>query len=79
MELSDRRKKVKKFKESAWKCIYFFSGEAVALYVTHNEPWFTNTKYFWVGPGDQTWPDVKIKSVRISFKIFVLFSHQLII
>jgi hypothetical protein len=31
------------------------------LYVTHNEPWFANTRYFWVGPGHQVWPDQKIK------------------
>ncbi|KMZ60957.1 hypothetical protein ZOSMA_55G00060 [Zostera marina] len=61
LDVGNRRQKLQKFKESAWKCIYFFSGEALALYVTYNEPWFTNTKYFWVGPGEQTWPDVKIK------------------
>ncbi|XP_074583701.1 ASC1-like protein 1 [Curcuma longa] len=57
----ERKRKVKKFKESAWKFLYFCSGELLALYVTYNEPWFTNTKYFWVGPGDQVWPDQKIK------------------
>ncbi|URE35344.1 ASC1-like protein [Musa troglodytarum] len=25
------------------------------------EPWLTNTRYFWVGPGNQVWPDQKIK------------------
>jgi hypothetical protein len=53
-----------KFKESAWKCIYFLSGELLALSVTYNEPWFTITRNFWVGPGDQIWPDQKIKYVR---------------
>ncbi|XP_060214979.1 ASC1-like protein [Lycium barbarum] len=62
IETDERRKKIRKFKESAWKCIYFLSAEAFALLVTYNEPWFTNTKYFWVGPGDQTWPDQKYKS-----------------
>lgn len=57
------KKKMRKFKESAWKCIYFLSAELMALYVTYNEPWFTNTKYFWVGPGHQVWPDQKIKLV----------------
>jgi hypothetical protein len=32
--------------------------------VTYNEPWFTTTRNFWVGPGDQVWPDQKIKYVR---------------
>ncbi|KAI6686279.1 hypothetical protein NL676_032192 [Syzygium grande] len=58
---SDGRKKIRKFKESAWKCVYFLSAEILALYVTYDEPWFTNTRYFWVGPGDQVWPDQKIK------------------
>ncbi|XVF03096.1 hypothetical protein REPUB_Repub04eG0231200 [Reevesia pubescens] len=57
----ERRKKIRKFKESAWKCIYYLSAELLALYVTYNEPWFKNTSYFWVGPGDQVWPDQKIK------------------
>ncbi|XP_042447024.1 ASC1-like protein 1 isoform X1 [Zingiber officinale] len=57
----ERRRKVKKCKESAWKFLYFCSGELLSVYVTYNEPWFTNTKYFWVGPGDQVWPDQKLK------------------
>ncbi|KAA8529273.1 hypothetical protein F0562_033928 [Nyssa sinensis] len=56
-----RRKKIRKFKESAWKCIYFLSAEFLALSVTYDEPWFTNTKCFWVGPGNQVWPEQKIK------------------
>ncbi|XP_048229329.1 ceramide synthase 1 LOH3 isoform X4 [Ricinus communis] len=61
VESDERKKKIQKFKESAWKCMYFLSGEVLALSVTYNEPWFTNTKYFWVGPGDQVWPDQKMK------------------
>ncbi|KAL5544844.1 hypothetical protein UlMin_008628 [Ulmus minor] len=57
----EQRKKVNKFKESAWKCVYFFSAELLALSVTYNEPWFTNTKYLWEGPGDQIWPEQKTK------------------
>jgi ceramide synthetase len=57
----ERRKKIGKFKESAWKCIYFLSAEILVLYVTYDEPWFGNTKYFWVGPGSQVWPDQKMK------------------
>ncbi|CAI9785325.1 unnamed protein product [Fraxinus pennsylvanica] len=60
-ETAERRKKIRKFKESAWKFVYFLSAEILALLVTYNEPWFTNTKYFWVGPGNQVWPDQKYK------------------
>ncbi|GAA0139113.1 transferase [Lithospermum erythrorhizon] len=57
----ERAKKIRKFKESAWKCVYYLSAEIIALLVTYNEPWFTQTKYFWVGPGDQSWPNQKYK------------------
>lgn len=61
VKTEERKKKLRKFKESAWKCIYFLSAELLALSVTYDEPWFTNTRYYWVGPGDQVWPDQKIK------------------
>ncbi|KAK8344262.1 hypothetical protein V6Z11_A07G067800 [Gossypium hirsutum] len=57
----DNRKKLNKFKESAWKCIYFFSSELLSIYVAYGEPWLTNSRYFWEGPGKQVWPDQKIK------------------
>ncbi|GAB4840201.1 Ceramide synthase 1 loh3, variant 2 [Ancistrocladus abbreviatus] len=60
-DADEKRKRLRKFKESAWKCVYFLSAEILALSVTYNEPWFTNTKYFWVGPGDQIWPNQKMK------------------
>ncbi|KAH0460857.1 hypothetical protein IEQ34_008432 [Dendrobium chrysotoxum] len=60
-ETEEGRKKIRKFKESAWKCLYFLSGELLSLYVTYNEPWLKDTRYFWEGPGDQIWPDQKIK------------------
>ncbi|KAK6931410.1 TRAM/LAG1/CLN8 homology domain [Dillenia turbinata] len=60
-DTDERKKKLRKFKESAWKCVYFLSAEILALLVTYNEPWFTNTKNYWVGPGDQKWPDQKLK------------------
>lgn len=60
-ESGERKKKIRKFKESAWKCVYFLSAEILALSVTYNEPWFTKTKYFWEGPGNQSWPDQKYK------------------
>ncbi|KAJ9709508.1 hypothetical protein PVL29_001133 [Vitis rotundifolia] len=59
--VDEKRKKLRKFKESAWKCVYYLSAELLALSVTYDEPWFTNTKYFWVGPGNQVWPDQQIK------------------
>uniref|UniRef100_A0A2P2LBH7 TLC domain-containing protein n=1 Tax=Rhizophora mucronata TaxID=61149 RepID=A0A2P2LBH7_RHIMU len=61
LKTEERRKKIRKFKESAWKCVYFLSAEVLALYVTYDEPWFTNTKNFWVGPGDQVWPNQKMR------------------
>lgn len=61
VQTDDQKKKIRKFKESAWKCVYFLSAEFLALSVTYDEPWFTNTKYFWVGPGNQVWPDQKTK------------------
>ncbi|KAL5553569.1 hypothetical protein UlMin_040970 [Ulmus minor] len=61
VQTADKRKRIRKFKESAWKCIYFLSAEILVLSVTYDEPWFTDTKYFWVGPGSQVWPDQKIK------------------
>lgn len=61
IDSDEKKKTLRKFKESAWKCVYFLSAEILALSVTYNEPWFTNTKYFWVGPGDQVWPDQKMK------------------
>ncbi|KAK9277810.1 hypothetical protein L1049_027366 [Liquidambar formosana] len=61
VETHDKRKKLNKFKESAWKFVYFLSSELLSLSVSYNEPWFTNTRSFWVGPGDQVWPDQKIK------------------
>jgi hypothetical protein len=60
-ETDESRKKINKFKESAWKFVYFLSGELLSLSVTYNEPWFKNTRYFWVGPGQQIWPDQKMK------------------
>uniref|UniRef100_A0A6N2KTY7 TLC domain-containing protein n=1 Tax=Salix viminalis TaxID=40686 RepID=A0A6N2KTY7_SALVM len=70
VETHGNRKKVNKFKESAWKCVYFLCAEILALYVSYDEPWFTNTKYFWVGPGDQVWPDHKLK-----FELKVLYMY----
>ncbi|KAL3529363.1 hypothetical protein ACH5RR_008685 [Cinchona calisaya] len=65
-----RRKKIDKFKESAWKTVYGVSAEILAIYVTYNEPWFNNTRYFWIGPGDQVWPEQKMK-----FKLKLLYMY----
>ncbi|KAK4777900.1 hypothetical protein SAY87_018087 [Trapa incisa] len=61
LDMDVKKKKIRKFKESAWKCIYYLSAELLALYVTYDEPWFTNTRFFWIGPGEQVWPDQKTK------------------
>lgn len=68
---NERRKKIVKFKESAWKCLCSFSVEAFALYVTYKEPWFKDTRSFWLGPGDQVWPDQKIKLKMKGMYMFV--------
>ncbi|KAG0629928.1 hypothetical protein M758_1G140100 [Ceratodon purpureus] len=60
-EIEANRKKLVKFKESSWKCVYYLTAEILALLVTYDEPWFTETKYFWIGPGDRRWPDQLIK------------------
>ncbi|XP_057870096.1 ASC1-like protein [Cryptomeria japonica] len=61
-EIEDLKERHTKFKESAWKLLYYFVAESLALVVTYNEPWFTSTRNFWVGPGDQIWPDQKVKT-----------------
>jgi hypothetical protein len=55
------RRTVVKFKESLWKLCYFLSAEIMALYITYNEPYFLESRNFWVGPGSQQWPNQKIK------------------
>ncbi|KAG5062936.1 hypothetical protein JHK85_004119 [Glycine max] len=45
----ERKKKIRKFKESAWKCVYFLSAEIFALAATYDEPWFTDTRFVRVG------------------------------
>ncbi|XP_065879982.1 ASC1-like protein [Euphorbia lathyris] len=78
VDSDERTKKIRKFKESAWKCIYFLSAEIIVLTVTCNEPWFTNSIYFWVGPGNQVWPDqkmtLKLKAVYMYAAGFYTYS-----
>ncbi|KAG6550431.1 hypothetical protein Mapa_008394 [Marchantia paleacea] len=56
------RKTLVKFKESSWKLCYFLSAEMFALAATYNEPYFSDTMKFWVGPGTQNWPNQLCKS-----------------
>ncbi|CAE6066270.1 unnamed protein product [Arabidopsis arenosa] len=70
-ERKKNSRKVRKFKESAWKCIYYLSAELLALSVTYNEPWFSNTLYFWIGPGDQIWPD---QPMKMKLKFLYMFA-----
>ncbi|XP_047338786.1 ceramide synthase 1 LOH3-like [Impatiens glandulifera] len=70
-ETGVNRKRINKFKESAWKCVYYSSAEFFAIYVTIGEPWFTNTRSFWLGPDeDQVWPNLKMK-----FKLKALYMY----
>lgn len=57
-----RKKQHVKFKESAWKGLYFLSAALFEFTVIYKESWFTNTQKFWVGPGEQVWPDQKVKT-----------------
>lgn len=60
-ECHEKEKKLIKYKESAWKCVYFTTAELLALAVTYNEPWFSQTQWFYLGPGDQIWPNLTAK------------------
>ncbi|KAK4597377.1 hypothetical protein RGQ29_015071 [Quercus rubra] len=71
VDATERMKKMRKFKESAWKFIYYLTAEIFSLSVTYNEPWFTKTICFWVGPGNQVWPDQKIK---LKLKVLYMFA-----
>ncbi|CAA7036323.1 unnamed protein product [Microthlaspi erraticum] len=68
---NERRKRIVKFKESAWKCLCSLSIEALALHVTYKEPWFKDTRCFGLGPGDKIWPDQKIKLRMKAMYMFV--------
>jgi hypothetical protein len=41
--------KLKKWKESCWKLTIYISFTLLALAVSYNEPWFTDTRHFWIG------------------------------
>ncbi|CAI5483248.1 unnamed protein product [Closterium sp. Yama58-4] len=59
-----------KFKESCWKCMYYISAEIFSVLITLGEPWMEDTRHFWVGPGDQKWPDQMMK-----LKLKALFNY----
>ncbi|CAM6040363.1 unnamed protein product [Sphagnum compactum] len=65
------QKKLTKFKESAWKCLYYSSAELFVLAITYNEPWFTDSKMFWVGPAEQQWPYLM---TRLKLKVLYGFA-----
>lgn len=50
-----------KFKESCWKALYYTSAFSFALWVSAGEPWTTDVKHFFVGPGTLVWPDQTMK------------------
>ncbi len=60
-EREEREKKLIKIKESAWKCVYYSVAEMLVLAATFDEPWFTDTKWFYIGPGNQIWPHLSMK------------------
>jgi len=62
-----QHRRLTKFKESAWKGLYYLTAELFALAVTYNEPWFTESKQFWVGPGDQRWPNQMTRYLLLHF------------
>ncbi|CAK9221291.1 unnamed protein product [Sphagnum jensenii] len=65
------QKKLTKFKESAWKCVYYSAAEIFALAITYNEPWFTDSKMFWLGSGEQRWPNLM---TRLKLKVLYGFA-----
>ncbi|KAI7754129.1 hypothetical protein M8C21_014873, partial [Ambrosia artemisiifolia] len=68
---NERNKRIIKFKESTWKFVYYLSAEILTLAVTYNEPWFSKTTNFWNGPGNQRWPDQKMKFARVGSVILL--------
>lgn len=70
-EREEKEKTLIKYKESAWKCVYYTTAELLALAVTYNEPWFKQTKWFYLGPGDQIWPNL---TAKLKLKVLYAFS-----
>ncbi|KAL2937655.1 LAG1 longevity assurance-like protein 2 [Bienertia sinuspersici] len=48
--------KIVKCSESLWKLTYHAAMEASILHISHNEPWFTDTKEYFRG-----WPNQELK------------------
>lgn len=72
-----QRRRLIKFKESAWKGLYYLTAELFALAVTYNEPWFTESKQFWVGPGDQRWPNQMTRYVLTLLQSLNVSAHEI--
>ncbi len=74
---SDRaQKKLTKFKESAWKCVYYSAAEIFALAITYNEPWFTDSKMFWLGSGEQRWPNLMTRFGDLTLSDVLIFQSD---
>jgi ceramide synthetase len=41
--------KVRKWNESCWKLTIYIFFTTFAFLVSYKEPWFTDTRYFWLG------------------------------
>jgi ceramide synthetase len=70
------QKKLTKFKESAWKCVYYSAAEIFALAITYNEPWFTDSKMFWLGSGEQRWPNLMTRFGDLTFLDVLIFQSD---
>ncbi|GJP55687.1 hypothetical protein CLOM_g14625 [Closterium sp. NIES-68] len=63
-----------KYKESLWKIAYYLSSCIFCFFVTFGEPWLTDTKYYWIGPGSKVWPDQMAKlKAKVLFGYFAGF------
>lgn len=43
------REKLRKWHESCWKLTWYTISSGLALLVAWGEPWFTDSRYFWLG------------------------------
>jgi hypothetical protein len=51
--------------------VYYSAAEIFALAITYNEPWFTDSKMFWLGSGEQRWPNLM---TRLKLKVLYGFA-----
>lgn len=52
VECEENEKKLIKYKELVWKCVYYLMVELFVLVVMYNEFWFMQMKMFYFGLGD---------------------------